>query len=70
MPIIADARNPGKDALPVAGLPLFDWHPAPHLRPANLQHAARRLAARCRVPFHVALAHAEAAGLGMSKEAH
>ncbi len=67
MSSIAHARNPGK-VHDLNGLPLFDWQPTPPapIRPHYI--AARRLAARYGVPFFVALAHAEAAGLG--KEAH
>ncbi len=61
---IAHTRNPGKSKPPTASLPLFDWRPAPAPFFNPLHAAARRLSARCRVPFGVALAHAEAAGLG------
>ncbi len=67
---ITHALNPGKNVREASGLPLFDWRPAPAASFNPLHVAARRLAARCRVPFHVALAHAEAAGLGLIKETH
>lgn len=64
MTFIAHARNPGKDTSPSIGLPLFDWRPSLPLYSNALHVVARRLSVRCRVPFHVALAHAEQAGLG------
>lgn len=61
---IAHARSPGKGVQPVSGLPLFDWRPSLPLYSNPLHVIAGRLSTRCRVPFHVALAHAEQAGLG------
>lgn len=64
MRLIAHARSPSKRNPPPIGLPLFDWQPSPFSSFNPLHAAARRLSVRCRVPFGVALAHAEAAGLG------
>ncbi|TCK30148.1 hypothetical protein EV667_0235 [Ancylobacter aquaticus] len=64
MSFISHARSPGKEVQPTSGLPLFDWRPSRALYANPLHVIARRLAERCRVPFHVALAHAEQAGLG------
>lgn len=61
---IVDARGPGKQVQPISGLPLLDWRPAAPLSLNPLHVVASRLSERCRVPFYVALAHAEQAGLG------
>jgi len=61
---ISYTRPPGKVFQPPHGLPLFDWRQpaAAYINP--LHTIASRLSARVGVPFYVALAHAEQAGLG------
>lgn len=54
----------GNENPALAGLPLFDWNPALPVSRSPLHVAADRLSRRLGVPFRVALAHAEAAGLG------
>ena len=63
MPRISRARIPSKKNPPDAGLPLFDWHPPAPAPRTPVHIAARRIAERVGIPFTVALAHAEAAGL-------
>lgn len=57
-----------RHALPSAHPEFLAWEPSNRFTPPTLHMAAQRLASRCGVPFSVALAHAEAAGLG--REAH
>lgn len=64
MLFVAHTRNPGKLNSPSLGSSAVERR-SPSASSFNpLQAAARRVAARCAVPYHVALAHAEAAGLG------
>lgn len=56
---IPHARRPGKRPPPTSST-----KPASSILPSTLHLAAHRLASHLGVPFGVALAHAEAAGLG------
>jgi hypothetical protein len=54
----------GNENPALAGLPLFNWAPAAPASRLPLHVVADRLSRRLGVPYRVALAHAEAAGLG------
>ena len=61
---IVDRPRWGNENPKTAGLPLFDWSPAAPPPRNPLHVVAGRISDRLGIPFRVALAHAEAAGLG------
>jgi hypothetical protein len=61
---IVDRPRWGNENSAYADLPLFSWTPAAPTSRHPLHVVADRLSRRLGVPYRVALAHAEAAGLG------